>query len=185
MSSAVLAMENHIYRNVEERHFTDIIRRRERLPFCEIELHVIFFISQSIKRTFLIKMQYFSWTAAQDPSFWPYEWNTGLIASALATEKWRDGKWQNLINLNDAGGYDQFGACKGQVKIYEKNYDAYMEGLLPKAEIKELNLPGIRKRRWGPQKNENVHRTGVILGSMKDGTILEVGAFSSKIGVTQ
>ncbi|KAL7035897.1 hypothetical protein ACKWTF_008613 [Chironomus riparius] len=124
------------------------------------------------------------WTAASNPSFWPYEWNTGLIASALATEKWRDGKWSSLINLNDAGGYDQFGACRGQVRIYEKNYDAYMEGLLPKAEIKELNLPGLRKRRWGPHKNENVHRTGVIIGSMKDGTVLEVGAFSSKIGVT-
>ena len=119
------------------------------------------------------------------PTFWPYEWNTGLIASALATEKWRDGKWKNLINLNDAGGYDQFGAFKGEIRIFDNNYEAYMEGQLPKVEKHELNFPGLRKRRWGPHKNENLHRTGVILGTMKDGTVIEVGAFSSKIGVTQ
>lgn len=107
------------------------------------------------------------------------------MATALATEKWRDGKWMNLLNLKDAGGYGQFGACQGQVRVYDNNYEAYKAGLLPKIETIELNLPGIRQRRWGPHKTEHLHRTAVILGTVRDGTVLEVGAFSSKYGVTQ
>ena len=107
------------------------------------------------------------------------------MATALATEKWRDGKWMNLMNLKDAGGYGQFGNCHGQARIYENDYEAYKIGLLPKCETFELNLPGIRQRRWGPNKMEHLHRTAVILGTIKDGTVIEVGAFSSKYGVTQ
>jgi hypothetical protein len=107
------------------------------------------------------------------------------MATALATEKWRDGKWMNLINLKDAGGYGQFGVCKGEVRVFENNYEAYQSGLTPKNETTELNMPGIRQRRWGPYKNDHLHRTGIIMGSMQDGTVLEVGAISSKIGVTQ
>lgn len=106
------------------------------------------------------------------------------MSKALATEAWRDGKWKNLINFNKAG-YAQFGACKGQVRIYANDYEAYKQGLMPKVETHEYNFPGIRQRRWGPHKNENLHRTGMILGNMRDGTVLEIGAFSSKIGVTQ
>lgn len=120
-----------------------------------------------------------------EPSFWPYEWSTKLMATSLASEHWRDGKWMNLMKLKDSGGYGQFGACKGQVRIYENDYIAYKSGMLPKVDTIELNLPGIRQRRWGPHKNEHLHRTAVILGAIKDGTVIEIGAFSSKIGVTQ
>jgi hypothetical protein len=107
------------------------------------------------------------------------------MATALANEKWRDAKWKNLLNLKDSGGYGQFGTCKGQIRFFDNNYDAYASGLLPKQDIVEVNLPGIRQRRWGPHKTEHLHRTAVILGSFKDGTVLEIGAFSSKVGVTQ
>ncbi|KAG5679828.1 hypothetical protein PVAND_009366 [Polypedilum vanderplanki] len=126
----------------------------------------------------------FIWMTASEPIFWPYEWSTELMATALATEQWRDGKWKNLINLKDNGGYTQFGATKGEVRIYENNYIAYSQGQLPKVNTIEMNFPGIRLRRWGRYKNENLHRTGVIYGNIKDGTAFEVGAFSSKVGVT-
>lgn len=85
----------------------------------------------------------------------------------------------------DSGGYDQFGACQGQVKIFDNDASPYVEGLLPNVETLELNLPGLRQRRWGPQKNQHLHRTGVFIGTIKDGCAFEVGAMSGKVGLTQ
>lgn len=108
-----------------------------------------------------------------------------MIATAFATENWRDGKWMDMMIKKDSGGYDQFGACQGEVKIYDRDSSSYVNGLLPRVENFELNLPGIRQRRWGPHKNHHIHRTGVFIGSIKDGCAFEVGAFSSKYGLTQ
>lgn len=90
-----------------------------------------------------------------------------------------------LLIKKDSGGYDQFGACQGEVKIYSNDPTIYVDGLLPKHEVIEMNLPGVRQRRWGPHKNDHLHRTGVILGSIRDGCAFEVGAFSGKYGLTQ
>jgi hypothetical protein len=103
----------------------------------------------------------------------------------LATEPWRDGKWMQLMTIQNSGGYDQFGACQGQIKVYDNNSSAYAECLLPPVECFELNLPGLRQRRWGPQKTQHLHRTGVLMGSIKDGCAFEVGALSKKVGLTQ
>lgn len=107
------------------------------------------------------------------------------MATSLATEKWRDGQWMNMITKKDSEGYDQFGACQGEVKIYDRDSLPYVDGLLPKMESIELNLPGLRQRRWGPHKNHHLHRTGVLLASIKDGCSFEVGAYSENYGVTQ
>lgn len=108
------------------------------------------------------------------------------MATSLATEKWRDGKWKHLLVKKDAGGYDQFGAIFGEVKIHEQDSSTYLEeNFIAKAKKIELNLPGIRQRRWGPKKAQHLHRTCVVMGSAKDGTIFEVGAFSGKYGLTQ
>ena len=126
------------------------------------------------------------WTAASNPTFWPYDWSPKLMATSLATEKWRDGKWKTLLVKKDAGGYDQFGAIFGEVKIYEQDSSTYLEeNFIAKAKKIELNLPGLRQRRWGPKKSQHLHRTCVVMGSAKDGTIFEVGAFSGKYGLTQ
>lgn len=93
-----------------------------------------------------------------------------------------------LMIKKDFGGYDQYGTCRGQVKIYENDSAAYVEGLAPKVETLDLNLPGLRQRRWGPHgphKNQNLHRTGVLIGTIKDGCAFEIGAFSGKYGLTQ
>lgn len=106
------------------------------------------------------------------------------MATSLATEPWRDGKWMTLHTKRESGGYDQFGACFGQIKIHEKDSMLYMDGL-PKVQTYEVNLPGVRQRRWGPHKVQHLHRTGVLFGCAKDGTVFEVGAFSGKYGLTQ
>ena len=90
-----------------------------------------------------------------------------------------------LINKKDCGGHDQYGACQGQFKVYEQNFSAYVEGLSPKVETFELCLPGIRQRRWGSHKNQDLHRSAVLFASAKDGCVFEVGAFSEKYGLTQ
>ena len=87
--------------------------------------------------------------------------------------------------MKDSGGYDQFGACHGEVKIYDQNSSCYVEGLLPKVDVHELNLPGLRQRRWGPYKSKHLLQTGVLMGSVTDGCNFEVGAFSAKYGLTQ
>ncbi len=92
-----------------------------------------------------------------------------------------------MIVKKNSGGYDQFGALFGQVKIHEKepdnaDFDSYFK---PKFEEFELNLPGLRQRRWGVNKVKHLHRTGVFLGTAVDGTVFEIGALSSKIGLTQ
>lgn len=91
----------------------------------------------------------------------------------------------DLITKQNSGGYDQFGACQGQIKIFENDSASYVDGMLPNAETIELNLPGLRQRRWGPVKNHHLHRTGVFIGSIKDGCAFEVGAMSGKTGLTQ
>lgn len=90
-----------------------------------------------------------------------------------------------LLIEKDAGGYDQFGACHGEVKVYDNDSSAYVDGFSPKMETFELNLPGIRQRRWGPYKINHIHRTGIVIGSIKDGCAFEVGAVSGKYGLTQ
>lgn len=90
-----------------------------------------------------------------------------------------------MIAKKDSGGYDQYGACFGEVKVYENNLAPYVDGFLPKVETFEMNLPGIRQRRWGPRKNHHLHRSGVLVGSIVDGCAFEIGAFSGKYGATQ
>jgi hypothetical protein len=90
-----------------------------------------------------------------------------------------------LMTKKDSGGYDQFGACQGQIKIFDNDSSSYVDGLLPSSENHELNLPGLRQRRWGPQKHHHLHRTGVLVGTIEDGCSFEVGAMSGKTGLTQ
>lgn len=158
--------------------------KRKSLQFCSHEFHVkISKISQIQHKINSINV--LSWTTCSNPIVWPNGWSHKLIATSLANEPWRDGKWMKLIDKKDSGGYDQFGVCKGQVKIYDDDSANYINDLLPKVEIIELNLPGIRQRRWGPNKNHHLHRTGVLIGSVKDGFVFEVGAFSAKFGLSQ
>lgn len=97
------------------------------------------------------------------------------MASSLATEAWRDGDWMKLLAKADSGGYDQYGAMKGEIFISAMEDDEYFE----------VNLPGVRQRRWGPTKVAHLRRTGSIIGVCRDGMVFVVGAFSSKGNLTQ
>jgi hypothetical protein len=116
--------------------------------------------------------------------FWPHDWSPKLHAAALATEHWRDGEWSRLMVKKDSG-YDQFGACHGEVKIYGNDLAAYADGMVPEPKSFEVHLPSLRQRRFGSYKSHNVHRSGVIIGNIEDGVAFEIGAMSGKYGLTQ
>lgn len=121
----------------------------------------------------------YSWISCSDPMHWPYDWSPKLMATSVATEPWRDGNWMNMLSKADSGGYDQYGSLLGQVFVQDyNNDDSIMESI-------ELNLPGLRQRRWGPHKVAHLHRTASIVGVCCDGNVFTVGAYSSKTGVSQ
>lgn len=101
-----------------------------------------------------------------------------MLATSLTSENSRD--WMKMVSGDNSIGFEQFGACQGEVKIYDRDFLPYSNGMLPKMENIELNLPGLRQRRWNLYKNNNLYRSGVLLGSFKDGCFFEVGAFSAK-----
>lgn len=110
------------------------------------------------------------------------------MATAMALEPWRSGNWKYMLNKADSGGYDQFGALKGRVFVRREKFD-FTKILSEKDSdssfmVIELNLPGIRQRRWGPSKTAHLHRTASFVGVFQDGVVFELGAFSSKRGLT-
>lgn len=101
------------------------------------------------------------------------------MATSVATEPWRDGNWKNMLSKADSGGYDQFGSLLGQVFVQDyKDENSIVKPI-------ELNLPGLRQRRWGPHKVVHLHRTASVVGICCDGSVFIVGAYSSNVGVTQ
>lgn len=97
------------------------------------------------------------------------------MATSSATEPWQDGKWMQQLENVDSVGYDQYGAMRGEIFI---NGEA-------KEEAFELNLPGMRQRRWGPHKINHLRRTGCIIGVCRDGMVFNIGGMSSNAGLTQ
>lgn len=112
------------------------------------------------------------------------------MSTAIALEPWRDGNWKYMLNKAESGGYDQFGALKGQVFVQKERID--FTKILTVSEqnsdknftVTELNLPGIRQRRWGPSKTSHLHRTASLVGVLQDGVVFELGAFSSRTGLS-
>lgn len=96
------------------------------------------------------------------------------MADSLATEAWRDGNWMRLLSPTDSCGYDQHGAMLGQIFIGSSDKEEF-----------EMNLPGMRQRRWGLANVPHLRRTGSILGVCKDGMVVNLGANSFTHGLTQ
>ncbi|XP_055390004.1 uncharacterized phosphotransferase YvkC-like [Condylostylus longicornis] len=117
-----------------------------------------------------IKFNFF-FTGSNKPLFWPLDWSSKLMANGLATETWKDGNWPNILNIPGNGGYDQFGRMLGQI-------------FLPNNEVKELNLPGLRQRRWEAFQNINLRRQVSIFGVCSQGCIFNIGAISYKSALT-
>lgn len=74
-------------------------------------------------------------------------------------------------------GHDQFGSLFGQLTIVAKE--------TKEKEILELNLPGLRQRRWMDIDKENVHRQVTIVGVCQRGNVFVLGAKSFKQHLTQ
>lgn len=130
----------------------------------------------------------FSWTACSSPQHWPYDWSSKLMATALAMHPWKDGNWKHMLSLEESGGFDQFGELHGEIFLTDKhttNYEKIINGILPDIKIIRVHLSGLRSRRWGPSKVSHLHRTATLVGVLKNGTLFELGAMSSKQGLSQ
>ncbi|XP_059608212.1 uncharacterized protein LOC132256049 [Phlebotomus argentipes] len=112
----------------------------------------------------------FIWGAASEPFAWPWSWSPKLMASALATEPWLDGRWSNMLPLS-VQGVDQFGSLLGQISIAE-------------GPIIELNLPGSREKRWGIERTDNLHRSATFWISCHDGLVFTLNTISFSDGLT-
>uniref|UniRef100_A0A1B0CHV1 Phosphoenolpyruvate synthase n=2 Tax=Lutzomyia longipalpis TaxID=7200 RepID=A0A1B0CHV1_LUTLO len=112
----------------------------------------------------------FIWGAANEPLSWPWNWSPKMMASALATEPWLDGKWINMVPMSTQG-VDQFGSLRGQITIGE-------------SAPKEVVLPGIREKRWGIERTDYIHRTANFLVSCYDGLIFTLNTKSFSKGLT-
>lgn len=77
----------------------------------------------------------------------------------------------NITN-SDCQGYDQYGAMLGEVFIKGEDKEQF-----------QINLPGLRQRRWD-SKDSGVQRSSSVIGVMADGLVFNVGALSSK-GIKQ
>lgn len=113
----------------------------------------------------------FIWGAATEPISWPWSWSPKLMSTALATEPWLDGKWINMLPLNEQG-IDQFGSLNGQIIIDE-------------APAKQLLLPGMREKRWGVERMYNIHRRVSFRVSCYDGLVFSLSTTSFVEGLTQ
>lgn len=116
----------------------------------------------------------------------------------MATEAWRSSDWINYLlvytqcaakgyrtslicfdfrHLPKFGGYDQFGALLGQVFIEKDNCD--------EMELIEINLPGLRQRRFMANDNRLLRRSVSFIGVCKDGSVYVIGAESFAKHMTQ
>lgn len=99
--------------------------------------------------------------------------------NVLSPRKWYD-KFFNEFQSRLASkfhGHDQFGSMFGQVTINGEKTN--------EKEIMELNLPGVRQRRWVDIGKESMHRTVTFIGVCKDGNVFVLGAKSFKQHLTQ
>lgn len=86
------------------------------------------------------------------PIFAPVNYDLPLTASA-------EGECQ---------GYDQYGAMFGEVFIVKEDEEK---------EQFEINLPGLRKRRWETGSVEKLKSSRTIIGVFADGMVFNVTAF--------
>lgn len=80
-------------------------------------------------------------------------------------------------NLPKFGGYDQFGALLGQIFIENNNNE--------EMDLIELNLPGLRQRRFMANDNRKLRRSVSFYGVCKDGSVYVIGAESLAKHMTQ
>lgn len=121
-----------------------------------------------------------SFSAKSKPLYWPYDWDVELMATALARERWTGLSFLGMLTEPDSRGYDQYGAMKGEIFIGSKDNNRRS-----KWEKIEVNLPGIKIRRWGPLPASIISQQSFLIGVCNDGMVFTIGAFSSIEGLKQ
>lgn len=87
-----------------------------------------------------------------------------------------DSEATRRLTHSDCDGYDQYGAMLGEVFITAAGADKQQF---------EINLPGMRQRRWEPTvMGKELRRHGSIIGVCGDGMVVHVGGFSAS-GIKQ
>lgn len=108
------------------------------------------------------------WSAKSKPLYWPFDWNTHLMGNALALA---DNEGMKRLTNAACEGYDQHGSMLGEVFIY-------VVGQV-KQQL-EINLPGLRQRRWEPTAmGKDIRRHASIISVCGDGMVVHVGAFGA------
>lgn len=98
------------------------------------------------------------------------------MATAVASECWKGINFLELLTETDSRGYEQYGAMRGEIIL----------GLRTGSETHlELNMPGVKIRRWGKLPVKNMTATGYLIGVCGDGMVFLIGAFESKEGLKQ
>lgn len=145
----------------------------------EVRFNFMSVLCSSIARLRFVSILLFSFSAKTKPLYWPYDWNLELMASALAMEQWDGLSFLGMLTEPDSRGYDQYGAMRGEIYLGWKG-----RGRVRKEKI-ELNLPGLKMRRWGPLPSSLLTEMGYLIAVCADGMVFIVGAFSSKEGLKQ
>lgn len=76
-------------------------------------------------------------------------------------------------------GHDQFGSLLGQITIADHDQSS------DDKEVLEVNLPGVRQRRWVDIGKDSVHRVVTFIGVCENGSVFVLGAKSFKEQLTQ
>lgn len=100
------------------------------------------------------------------------------MTTALASESWRGISFLGFLTDPDSRGYEQFGAMRGEIFIGHTKESARKD-----FQRLEVNLPGIKIRRWGPLTVYVMIEISYLIGVFADGTVLYVGEYSSRKGL--
>lgn len=95
------------------------------------------------------------------------------MATALSSEPWEGLRFLGLLIDPETRGYDQYGAMRGELFIGGSEGDLFTERI-------ELNLPGMKVRRWGPSRLTNLDHVELIIGVCEDGMVFNVGSIVSR-----
>ncbi|KAJ2947707.1 hypothetical protein O0L34_g9477 [Tuta absoluta] len=114
----------------------------------------------------------FLWTSASPAVRYPEDWSNELAAQALALEPWRDGDWPSLLGKWGEGSWLQWGAVQGRFESYND------QGSIDQSVY--LRTRGVKERSWSVSGYQGLRRAVTLVGAAKDGTAVQLRAFSYK-----
>ncbi|KAI5639732.1 pyruvate phosphate dikinase, PEP/pyruvate binding domain-containing protein [Phthorimaea operculella] len=114
----------------------------------------------------------FLWTSASPAVRYPEDWSNELAAQALALEPWRDGDWPSLLGKVGDGSWLQWGVVQGRFESYDN------QGSIDQSVY--LRTRGTKERSWSISGYQGLRRAVSLVGAARDGTAVQLRAFSYK-----